>query len=35
MNVKFHKSCENTGNVLKISCVRSTENELSFSLGKM
>ena len=22
MNVKFHKDCENTGNILKISCVR-------------
>ena len=23
MNVKFHKNCENTGKILKISCVRS------------
>ena len=22
MNVKFHKNCENTGKILKISCVR-------------
>ena len=22
MNVKFHKDCENTGKILKISCVR-------------
>ena len=22
VNVKFHKSCENTGKILKISCVR-------------
>ena len=22
MNVKFHKNCENTGKLLKISCVR-------------
>ena len=21
MNVKFHKNCENTGHILKISCV--------------
>ena len=23
MNAKFHKKCENTGKILKISCVRS------------
>ena len=23
MNAKFHKDCENTGKILKISCVRS------------
>ena len=22
INVKFHKNCENTGKILKISCVR-------------
>ena len=22
MNVKFHEKCENTGKILKISCVR-------------
>ena len=22
MNVKFHKNCENTGKILKISCIR-------------
>ena len=22
MNVKFHENCENTGKILKISCVR-------------
>ena len=22
MNVKFHKNCENTGKILKFSCVR-------------
>ena len=22
MNVKFHKNCENTGKILKISCMR-------------
>ena len=23
INVNFHKNCENTGKILKISCVRS------------
>ena len=33
MNVKFHKNCENTGKILKISCERCTcnyENNLTF-----
>ena len=29
MNVKFHKNCEKTGKILKISCVR----EGTFLLG--
>ena len=30
MNVKFHKNCENTGKLLKISCVRC--NFVKFSV---
>ena len=30
MNVKFHKNCENTGKILKISCVRCHFVKLTF-----
>ena len=30
MNVKFHKSCENAGKTLKISCVRC--NDVNFDI---
>ena len=30
MNVKFQKNCENTGKLLKISCVRCNLQNLTF-----
>ena len=32
MNVKFHKNCENTSKILKISCVRcnSVKSDIHF-----
>ena len=31
MNVKFHKNCENTGKILRISCARCNVCEISHS----
>ena len=32
-NVKFHKNCENTGDILKISCVRCNFVKFDIHLG--